>query len=146
MVDSEEKQNLYCSFCGKHKDQVEELIQGQNVFICNECVDLCNDIIKEKRERQLKIGNVYKHYKGGYYKVVLLSRRECDGAGMVSYENEDGEIWTQQVKRFHGHYDGGFVRIVRTCRQVCGSRSRRKPVEIRQPSRTLLPLYARCAL
>ena len=37
-----------CSFCGKLQNQVERLIAGPNVYICNECIDLCNDIITEE--------------------------------------------------------------------------------------------------
>ena len=36
---------LYCSFCGKRQDEVVKLIAGPTVFICNECVDLCQDIM-----------------------------------------------------------------------------------------------------
>ncbi len=39
---------LYCSFCGKSQHEVRKLIAGPSVFICDECVDLCNDIIKEE--------------------------------------------------------------------------------------------------
>jgi len=39
---------LYCSFCGKSQDEVRKLIAGPSVFICDECVDLCNDIITEE--------------------------------------------------------------------------------------------------
>ena len=39
---------LNCSFCGKVQDDVKKLIAGPNVYICNECVDLCNDIIEEE--------------------------------------------------------------------------------------------------
>jgi ClpX C4-type zinc finger protein len=42
---------LYCSFCGKSQHEVRKLIAGPAVFICDECVELCNDIIREKRER-----------------------------------------------------------------------------------------------
>jgi len=38
---------LYCSFCGKSQQEVRKLIAGPSVFICDECVDLCNDIIRE---------------------------------------------------------------------------------------------------
>ena len=37
---------LNCSFCGKVQDDVKKLIAGPSVYICNECVDLCNDIIE----------------------------------------------------------------------------------------------------
>ena len=39
-----------CSFCGKHKDQVKKLIVGQEVAICNECVDLCQSLLQDKIE------------------------------------------------------------------------------------------------
>ncbi|MCP5142336.1 MAG: ATP-dependent Clp protease ATP-binding subunit ClpX [Chromatiales bacterium] len=39
---------LYCSFCGKNQHEVRKLIAGPSVFICDECVDLCNDIIREE--------------------------------------------------------------------------------------------------
>lgn len=39
---------LYCSFCGKSQHEVRKLIAGPSVFICDECVDLCNDIIREE--------------------------------------------------------------------------------------------------
>ena len=41
-----EKRLLYCSFCGKSQHEVNKLVAGPSVFICDECVDLCNDIIK----------------------------------------------------------------------------------------------------
>lgn len=43
---------LYCSFCGKSQHEVRKLIAGPNVFVCDECVDLCNDIIREEMEEQ----------------------------------------------------------------------------------------------
>lgn len=39
---------LYCSFCGKSEHEVRKLIAGPSVYICDECVDLCNDIIREE--------------------------------------------------------------------------------------------------
>jgi len=42
--------SLKCSFCGKSQDEVKKLIAGPSVFICNECVDLCNEIIAEEWE------------------------------------------------------------------------------------------------
>ncbi|TVQ69896.1 MAG: ATP-dependent Clp protease ATP-binding subunit ClpX [Oceanospirillales bacterium] len=43
-----EGNKLFCSFCGKSQDEVRKLIAGPSVFICDECVDLCNDIIREE--------------------------------------------------------------------------------------------------
>ncbi|PIZ03759.1 MAG: ATP-dependent Clp protease ATP-binding subunit ClpX [Gammaproteobacteria bacterium CG_4_10_14_0_8_um_filter_38_16] len=41
-------ETLYCSFCGKSQHEVKKLIAGPSVFVCNECVNLCNDIIREE--------------------------------------------------------------------------------------------------
>jgi ATP-dependent Clp protease ATP-binding subunit ClpX len=41
---------LYCSFCGKSQHEVRKLIAGPSVFVCDECVDLCNDIIREEMQ------------------------------------------------------------------------------------------------
>ena len=55
-------QVLHCSFCGKSQHEVRKLIAGPSVFVCNECVDLCNDIIREEElahaiETQKKLPN-----------------------------------------------------------------------------------------
>ena len=47
---SDSKNTLYCSFCGKSQHEVRKLIAGPNVFICNECVELCMDIIRQESE------------------------------------------------------------------------------------------------
>ena len=56
---SDDKQNsgdngklLYCSFCGKSQHEVRKLIAGPSVFVCDECVELCNDIIREEVQEQ----------------------------------------------------------------------------------------------
>ncbi|MBE9537363.1 MAG: ATP-dependent Clp protease ATP-binding subunit ClpX [Proteobacteria bacterium] len=43
--------NLICSFCGKKQEEVKKLIAGPTVYICDECIELCNDIIEEEAER-----------------------------------------------------------------------------------------------
>lgn len=49
-----DKQDYTCSFCGKQKEEVKTLIAGPSQYICNECVDLCYDIIHEKRSQEAK--------------------------------------------------------------------------------------------
>ena len=44
--------NLKCSFCGKNQREVKKLIAGPTVYICDECIELCNDIIAEEYERE----------------------------------------------------------------------------------------------
>jgi ATP-dependent Clp protease ATP-binding subunit ClpX len=52
-IDKEEKDKLFCSFCGKSQHEVRKLIAGPTVFICDECVELCTDIIKEESKTSL---------------------------------------------------------------------------------------------
>ncbi len=47
MTKKEDKESLFCSFCGKGQKEVKKLIAGPTVFVCDECVELCMDIIKE---------------------------------------------------------------------------------------------------
>ncbi len=53
---SKDEKLLYCSFCGKSQHEVKKLIAGPSVFICDECVDLCNDIIREEIQEQNEAG------------------------------------------------------------------------------------------
>ncbi|MEX0729227.1 MAG: ATP-dependent Clp protease ATP-binding subunit ClpX [Aquisalimonadaceae bacterium] len=48
---------LYCSFCGKSQHEVRKLIAGPSVFVCDECVELCNDIIREEMQEKSASGN-----------------------------------------------------------------------------------------
>ncbi|MEQ8664459.1 MAG: ATP-dependent Clp protease ATP-binding subunit ClpX [Rhodospirillales bacterium] len=50
---SDSKNTLYCSFCGKSQHEVRKLIAGPTVFICDECVELCMDIIREEHKSSL---------------------------------------------------------------------------------------------
>ncbi|MEO1019312.1 MAG: ClpX C4-type zinc finger protein, partial [Pseudomonadota bacterium] len=50
---SDSKNTLYCSFCGKSQHEVRKLIAGPTVFICDECVELCMDIIREENKTTL---------------------------------------------------------------------------------------------
>ena len=55
MAKFEEKKQLKCSFCGKNQDQVKRLIAGPNVYICDECIDLCSDIIQDEFEESVEL-------------------------------------------------------------------------------------------
>ena len=50
---SSSKDDLSCSFCGKGQKEVKKLIAGPNTYICNECVDLCCEIIEDEKEEQV---------------------------------------------------------------------------------------------
>ncbi|MEN0252155.1 ATP-dependent Clp protease ATP-binding subunit ClpX [Staphylococcus aureus] len=45
---NEDEENLKCSFCGKEQDQVKKLVAGSGVYICNECIELCSEIVEEE--------------------------------------------------------------------------------------------------
>ena len=53
MKNESDKKSLHCSFCGKNQYEVKKLIAGPTVFICDECVEICLDIIKEESKEQL---------------------------------------------------------------------------------------------
>ena len=62
---SDSKNLLYCSFCGKSQNEVRKLIAGPTVFICNECVELCLDIVGEENKSSLtKSGERYSDPEG----------------------------------------------------------------------------------
>src|SRR3954471_21067099 len=50
--DKRDAQSLCCSFCGKSQKEVKKLIAGPTVYICDECIGLCNDIIAEEIDRE----------------------------------------------------------------------------------------------
>ncbi|MBI4791346.1 MAG: ATP-dependent Clp protease ATP-binding subunit ClpX [Deltaproteobacteria bacterium] len=54
MADDHNEIDVICSFCGKSQDEVRKLIAGPNVYICDECIDLCNEIVSEDRLHELE--------------------------------------------------------------------------------------------
>ncbi|NOT58339.1 MAG: ATP-dependent Clp protease ATP-binding subunit ClpX [Deltaproteobacteria bacterium] len=63
--------NLVCSFCGKSQDEVRKLIAGPTVYICDECIDLCNDIIAEEGDQEDSFSSVSAVPKPAEIKRVL---------------------------------------------------------------------------
>ncbi|MDR2162752.1 MAG: ATP-dependent Clp protease ATP-binding subunit ClpX [Clostridiales Family XIII bacterium] len=63
MANNDDGKQLRCSFCGKPQDQVRRLIAGSDVYICDECVGLCNEIIRDELEAAGRLGP---HMQGGY--------------------------------------------------------------------------------
>jgi ATP-dependent Clp protease ATP-binding subunit ClpX len=55
MVKYDEKKQLKCSFCGKNQDQVRRLIAGPGVYICDECIELCSEIIADEFEENVQL-------------------------------------------------------------------------------------------
>jgi ClpX C4-type zinc finger protein len=55
---------VVCSFCGKSQDEVRKMIAGPTVYICDECIDLCNDILAEESPRQERLCDVCRNVLG----------------------------------------------------------------------------------
>src|ERR671917_389616 len=80
---TDSNEQLLCSFCGKSQRQVKKLIAGPGVYICDECIDLCNEIIyeeldeyvvgQEESKRTLSVA-VYNHYK----RVQMMQADDSD--------------------------------------------------------------------
>lgn len=62
---------LKCSFCGKGQKEVKKLIAGPGVYICDECIDLCNDIIDEEKERETQVKGTFRVPKPADIKAFL---------------------------------------------------------------------------
>ncbi len=102
---------LYCSFCGKSQNEVRKLIAGPSVFICDECVDLCNDIIREEIQESSsegddaklpipeEINEILNQYVIGQQKAkrvlavaVYNHYKRLRNAGPTGRGSEDGEL------------------------------------------------------
>ena len=47
--------NVVCSFCGKRDDQVKRMLAGRNGYICNECIELCTEVLKDEEDKESSI-------------------------------------------------------------------------------------------
>jgi ATP-dependent Clp protease ATP-binding subunit ClpX len=65
------KNTLYCSFCGKSQHEVRKLIAGPTVFICDECVELCMDIIREENKSSMVKSERWRAVPAGNHRHVL---------------------------------------------------------------------------
>lgn len=71
MTTKDTNNSLKCSFCGKGQKEVKKLIAGPGVYICDECIDLCNDIIDEEKERETAVKGTFKVPKPSDIKTYL---------------------------------------------------------------------------
>ncbi|MCB1215200.1 MAG: ATP-dependent Clp protease ATP-binding subunit ClpX [Deltaproteobacteria bacterium] len=93
MTRSTDENNLNCSFCGKSQREVRKLIAGPTVYICDECIELCNDIIAEESSKQ----------------ELLKSRANVPKPSEIKQVLDDYVIGQEQAKRVlsvavHNHY------------------------------------------
>jgi len=95
--------HLRCSFCGKSRDEVRKLIAGPTVYICDECVNLCNDIIAEDWE-EAKDGGIfavidYEEPLAGDSGAAVLSEY-LDGTGYLDNDEAIADVATRIAERF----------------------------------------------
>ena len=92
---------LNCSFCGKVQDDVKKLIAGPSVYICNECVDLCNDIIEEeiKGDEDVTLEDVHRLMEEGYTSFEELKRLLRIGMGPCQ-GNTCGQLLQKEISKF----------------------------------------------
>ena len=88
MSEKNNKNILYCSFCGKSQHEVKKLIAGPTVFICDECVELCMDIIKEENKSSL-----IKHQEGvptprEICKILDKKIRKNDSSQLIEFVDD----------------------------------------------------------
>ncbi len=83
--------NLRCSFCGKSQKEVKKLIAGPGVYICDECIDLCNDIIVEEKEKEVSAKGTLKVPRPAEIKAYLdeyvIGQTEAKKALAVAVHN-----------------------------------------------------------
>ena len=80
----DENDNLFCSFCGKNQSEVRKLIAGPAVYICDECIQLCSEIIEEETQKDtdrdyFMSGTEAKQY--GIIDHVITNRDDLDKIG-----------------------------------------------------------------
>jgi len=116
MAQNDDRKQLKCSFCGKSQDEVKRLIAGPNVYICNDCIELCMEILREEEEQYARESRVYG---GDTGKLYVPKPREIYEAlsDYVIGQEEAKKILSVAVynhyKRINyaGVYDGDGVEI-----------------------------------
>jgi ATP-dependent Clp protease ATP-binding subunit ClpX len=98
------KTTLYCSFCGKSQHEVKKLIAGPTVFICDECVELCMDIIREEHKSSVT------QNKEGIPTPIDICKTLDD---YVIGQSKAKRILSVAV---HNHYK---ILVVSTCKNSC---------------------------
>ena len=141
---SEGNEQLLCSFCGKSQRQVKKLIAGPGVYICDECIDLCNEIIDEELTlpTQLDLDNLPKPL--DIYSVLndyVVSQEESKRTLAVAVYNH--------YKRVRMGLEDGRRSSSRSrtsscsARRAAGRRSSRRPSRASSTSRSRSPTRRR---
>jgi len=100
----DENDNLFCSFCGKNQSEVRKLIAGPAVYICDECIQLCSEIIEEESEKdakdseQMMIPKEIKDKLDGYVIEQESAKKVLSVAVYNHYKRLDGSFNTGDVE------------------------------------------------
>jgi ATP-dependent Clp protease ATP-binding subunit ClpX len=100
----DENDNLFCSFCGKNQSEVRKLIAGPAVYICDECIQLCSEIIEEESEKEAKdadrilVPREIKDKLDGYVIEQESAKRVLSVAVYNHYKRLDSSVNTGDVE------------------------------------------------
>jgi len=96
---TQKDEHLKCSFCGKGRDEVKKLIAGDNVYICDECIDLCHDLIKENALEEAMAGAKLKTPKEifDFLNLYVIGQEQAKLALSVAVYNHYKRIYGQDV-------------------------------------------------
>ena len=84
----EGNEQFFCSFCGKNQKEVKKLIAGPSVYICNECIKLCSEIIEDEEKERLSGKSGMKDFMTPKeIKAMLDRRKETDIATQAHTQN-----------------------------------------------------------
>ena len=110
---SDSKNTLYCSFCGKSQHEVRKLIAGPTIFICDECVSLCDDIIDREEEQEIlsllkaDAGSGHQGYQAALEHVHRMSTEEVKSFVIrCSRAAERNRVTLQSAQRALAMRDG----------------------------------------
>ena len=101
----DENDNLFCSFCGKNQSEVRKLIAGPAVYICDECIQLCSEIIEEESEKEAKdtdrilVPKEIKEKLDGYVIEQESAKKVLSVAVYNHYKRLDSSINTGDVEK-----------------------------------------------
>ncbi|MDR1029065.1 MAG: ATP-dependent Clp protease ATP-binding subunit ClpX [Clostridiales Family XIII bacterium] len=98
MSNYDDNKQLKCSFCGKPQDQVKRLIAGPNVYICDECVELCQDIIREEFE------NAYEGYRAEHGNRLYVPKPKEIAESLSDYVIDQDEAKKILAVAVYNHY------------------------------------------